>query len=771
MAFDTKLNLSDNKFEQLSGETLNLFGNTYIHGDFIINSGATFTILLNHGAGKVWTSDSGGTGTWQEPITGSSGTWGSITGVLSGQTDLQNALNSKLASGGTAVCATSAIDSKALCGCTPNCFLGINNCANDSAKLGNHLPSYYLSSGATAVCASDSAKLGGILPAGYLLSGGTAICTISAINSKALCGYTPASFLLSGGTAICTISAINSKALCGCVPASFLLSGGTAVCATSAIDSKALCGCTPNCFLGATACASDSAKLNNQLPAYYLNTGSTITCAADSAKLNNKLPAYYLNTGSTALCTTCAVGAKNLCGCVPASFLLSGGTAICATSAIDSKGLCGCIPNCFLGATACASDSAKLNNKLPTYYLNTGSTSINSLALCGCIPSCFLGVGATASDSSKLGGVLPAGYLLSGGTAICTTSAINSKALCGCIPSCFLGTTACATDSAKLGNHLPSYYLSTGGTVACANDSAKLGGILPAGYMLTGATYILTSPAVCTVGGVTAGRVLTGKTAFQLIEEILVPEICGTLTAPLTSIALAPSGTFEIGCSISVLCVTGTFSRGSISPQGCSTSAFRSGAANCYTFAGCQVVGSYACTTSPITKCAASYVVCATQTWTISTSYDCGVQPIGSKGTNFSSPLIAGTSNVASTTITGIYPYYWGKLTSGSRPAVTNSLVTGGTKVLAVSTGILAINFSSASNEYTWLAIPAATASKTCWYVNALDNGKVNNSPADKYPDECQICVSSGQLCWSNVCYKIYMSGVVGTISATLCFS
>src|ERR1035437_5979671 len=71
MAFDTKLNLSDNKFEQLSGETLNLFGNTYIHGDFIINSGATFTISLNHGVGKVWTSDSGGTGTWQESLSSS----------------------------------------------------------------------------------------------------------------------------------------------------------------------------------------------------------------------------------------------------------------------------------------------------------------------------------------------------------------------------------------------------------------------------------------------------------------------------------------------------------------------------------------------------------------------------------------------------------------------------------------------------------------------------------------------------------------------------
>jgi hypothetical protein len=52
-------------------------------------------------------------------------------------------------------------------------------------------------------------------------------------------------------------------------------------------------------------------------------------------------------------------------------------------------------PLTYLGINACASDSAKLNNKSASYYLNTGSTVINSLALCGCIPSCFLDATAT----------------------------------------------------------------------------------------------------------------------------------------------------------------------------------------------------------------------------------------------------------------------------------------------------------------------------------------------------------------------------------------
>ena len=482
------------------------------------------------------------------------GTWGSITGTLSLQTDLQTCLNGKLASGGTAICATTAGNALALCGCVPTCFLGATACAADSAKLNNKSASFYLNTGSTISCATNASTVGGCtpscflgvnatavcatcaigaknlcgcVPASFLLSGGTAICATCAIGAKNLCGCVPASFLLSGGTAVCSTCAIGAKALCGCVPASFLLSGGTAVCATCAIGAKNLCGCVPSCFLGATATASDSSKLGGQLPAYYLNTGSTITCAADSAKLNNKLPAYYLNTGSTALCATCAIGAKNLCGCVPASFLLSGDTAVCATSAIDSKGLCGCTPSCFLGATACATDSAKLNNKLPAYYLNTGSTSINSLALCGCVPSCFLGATATAlcagtagnalalcnctpscflgttacaSDSAKLGGVLPAGYLLSGGTAICSTSSIDSKALCGCTPACFLGVNAtavcatCAIGAKNLCGCVPASFLLSGGTAVCSTssvDSKALCGCIPTCFL--GATATATN--------------------------------------------------------------------------------------------------------------------------------------------------------------------------------------------------------------------------------------------------------------------------------------
>ena len=647
MAIDTKPNLTDGKFEQFSGETLSLSGNTDIFGYLIIKSGATLSILPSHGVGKVLTSDSTGKATWQiaavsssgenvtkqicqishgfnvkdvigwsggtynkaianglydgevigivskcynancfdltqsgyitgltglttsttyflsdvtaglltsiEPTgnthisksvliansstsgwvlpyagyvitTGASagGTWGSITGILSDQCDLQTCLNGKLASGGTALCATTAgnalklnnqtasfylnTGSTAICatcagnastlvGCTPSCFLGVNatavcaTCAIGAKNLCGCVPASFLLSGGTAV---NSSKLGGQLPAYYLNTGSTALCSTSSIDSKGLCGCVPTCFLGVSATAVCATCAIGSKNLCGCVPASFLLSGGTAVCATCAGNSSTLVGCTPSCFLGTTACACDSKCLGGHLPAYYINTGTTITCAADSAKLNNKLPAYYLNTGSTALCATCAGNASTLVGCTPSCFLGATATAVCATCAIGAKNLCGCVPASFLlsGGTAVCSTCAG-----------------NASTVAGCTPSCFLGATACACDSKCLGTHLPAYYLTSGGTAVCATCAISSKALCGCVPASFLlsgGTAVCSTtagNSLKLGNQLPAYYLNTGSTITATN-ALCLGGVLAAGYLLSGHTEAALSVcnAVCVNG-------------------------------------------------------------------------------------------------------------------------------------------------------------------------------------------------------------------------------------------------------------------------------
>ena len=65
MAFDTKPNLNDNKFEQFAGETLSLSGCTDIYGEMEIRSGGSFLLADGtQGLNKIMTSNAAGKGTW-----------------------------------------------------------------------------------------------------------------------------------------------------------------------------------------------------------------------------------------------------------------------------------------------------------------------------------------------------------------------------------------------------------------------------------------------------------------------------------------------------------------------------------------------------------------------------------------------------------------------------------------------------------------------------------------------------------------------------------
>jgi hypothetical protein len=174
-----------------------------------------------------------------------------------------------------------------------------------------------------------------------------------------------------------------------------------------------------------------------------------------------------------------------------------------------------------------------------------------------------------------------------------------------------------------------------------------------------GGTYNLSSPAVCTVGGISAGTALTGKTSFQLFEEILVPELCGAITPPSTSIGLGASGLYEIGCILSQT-ISGTFSRGLINPQYCSVSAFRSGCANAYSFTGTGMPpGFQACALSPANQTTLGYIVLyGTQSWGVCTRYNAGSPALGSKGTTYCAALASGNTTAASGSIVGVYPLF-----------------------------------------------------------------------------------------------------------------
>jgi hypothetical protein len=97
MAFDTKPNLSNDKFEQFAGETLTLSGRTEVHGTLEIeNNGILRLDDGNQQVGFVLTSDASGVTSWQAPqvtlatFTGFTAQTTVDINYISGQTD-QNA--------------------------------------------------------------------------------------------------------------------------------------------------------------------------------------------------------------------------------------------------------------------------------------------------------------------------------------------------------------------------------------------------------------------------------------------------------------------------------------------------------------------------------------------------------------------------------------------------------------------------------------------------------------------------------------------------------
>lgn len=256
--------------------------------------------------------------------------------------------------------------------------------------------------------------------------------------------------------------------------------------------------------------------------------------------------------------------------------------------------------------------------------------------------------------------------------------------------------------------------------------------------------YSSTSPATCTVGGVTAGAVLTGQTLEYLLQEILAPYVDPTFS--VFAVAITPQP-FEVGCV-----VTGSKS---------------------FTWT----------TTTASNVTAGSIGICEIGGALLGSGFDAGDSPqslsIGSltntsptkycwQITGCSTQDDSFTRNVCKCSI---YPYFWGVETSGSRPAVDNDLVTGGSKVVTTVGSNVGVTFNS-SNQYTWYAQPTAYSSpRTKWFIAVGNCGFVDRAvPSDRYPDKCTLNITSPDGCWGAISYEVYMSDFADTLSDPLYF-
>ena len=152
--------------------------------------------------------------------------------------------------------------------------------------------------------------------------------------------------------------------------------------------------------------------------------------------------------------------------------------------------------------------------------------------------------------------------------------------------------------------------------------------------------------------GLAANTNISGMTAVEVLSDILMAELWPAIVSPSSTFTISPAATYQkVGASITVT-KTKTFSQGSISPAYGPTGAIdaaygvRSGALIDYT------------ETNPAgyTDGQSYVVVLGSQSWTCKANYAAGPQPHGSKGTNYQTPLSAGSTSVITRTITGVYP-------------------------------------------------------------------------------------------------------------------
>lgn len=202
MAVDTKPNLSNEKFEQYSGETLNLSGSTEIFGTFTINEQGILLIQSNCGDGKVLTSDADGIATWQElvlssgenitkEITQSSHGFsvGDVVGWSGGTYNLAIAdgtydgevvgIVSAVPDAGT-FCVTQAGFITGLTGLETSCTYFLSDSTNGLMTTTEPTDDGHISK---SVFVAASTSSGWVLPyIGYVLSSGTTVGFINACN-------------------------------------------------------------------------------------------------------------------------------------------------------------------------------------------------------------------------------------------------------------------------------------------------------------------------------------------------------------------------------------------------------------------------------------------------------------------------------------------------------------------------------------------------------------------------------------------------------------
>lgn len=264
------------------------------------------------------------------------------------------------------------------------------------------------------------------------------------------------------------------------------------------------------------------------------------------------------------------------------------------------------------------------------------------------------------------------------------------------------------------------------------------------------------------VGGATAqpASFWKSKTLVQVLDTILFPTILASIkTAKSVNLTISgSSGTLEVGQTISRT-LTATFDRGAIfNGDGTTNANPLVGAASLYTFTG---TGISSTAQAGNTLAVSNVIANGSNNWAVTVDHAAGTGDYfdnkGNIGTNLDASRVSGTTtdSASSPTVTGVYPWFYLKSSSPITASDMASAIAAGTatKVVAGSTGTLSVPYN-VSAQYLAVAYPAASTTKTVYYVTALDNGAITVV----FEAVATQNVNSPDSYWSAQSYKIHVS-------------
>jgi hypothetical protein len=293
------------------------------------------------------------------------------------------------------------------------------------------------------------------------------------------------------------------------------------------------------------------------------------------------------------------------------------------------------------------------------------------------------------------------------------------------------------------------------------------------------------------VGGAAVANAAVWKTrnVVQVLDTILFPDVLPTYTNPTISFSGTVSGTQEIGSTITqTMTSTGTKNDANTF----TAIAFRRG--------GSTINTNTALVTTITTNVSDQFgytnpnkpnftylgtntnifvVVAGSTSWDAQGNYLAGFVKKNNKGVDdvrafavrsVNAPQAACTTfTSSSTSVTGIYPYFWG-LSAGAPTVgdIATAIAAGTTnKVLTSSSGTVTVTFGAVS-QYVWMAHIATDTSKTKWYNTALNNGDIG--PGQFILSPVLQNVNSPDGYWTSQSFKVYISGFSTTTSGSIEF-